>query len=189
MEETPQCKLLSSPSSTSNQRESTTIASTEKPTCEHKDVEQSKPAHECEDTKQLPSQTSSQPQEIQKSQVLQLSNNTEDKHEDTKKVIHVHAKQPPRETSNESPSVEEFSDSLTAIKLLKLGHNDHIKAYPWAHQASENFSQTTPLVREEEEVEFLNIPHKLFGKYLTIAQKEQMRQVIDLPEVVMSKIG
>ena len=67
----------------------------------------------------------------------------------------MHAKQLPRETSNESPS-DNFLDSPTAMKPLKLSHNDHIEAYPWAHQASENLFKKTPLAQEEE-VEFLNI--------------------------------
>ena len=129
LEETPWYKLSASSSSTSTQPESMAIVSTKNPTCEHKDVEQCEPAHEYEDTKQLPPQKSSHSKEIKNFEVPQLSNHPENKTEDTDKVNNVHAKQLPRETSNESPS-DNFLDSPTAMKPLKLSHNDHIEAYP-----------------------------------------------------------
>ena len=190
LEKTPECKLSVSSSSSSAEPENTTTISTENPTCGHKNVEQCEPTHECEDTKQPPSQASSQPQEIQKSQVSQLSNKQGNKNEDTEKVIHVHVKQPQTKNSDEFLSSEDFSDrsTSTAIKPLKLSYNNHKEAYPWAHEASKNFSKTTPLAQEEEEVEFLNMTYRSLPKYITTAQKEKMRQSINLTGAAMRKI-
>ena len=189
LEKTPECKLTVSPSSTSAQPDNTATISTEKLTCGHKDVEQFEPTHEYEDTKQASSTKSSPLQEIQKSEVSELSNKQGNKTEDTNKVILVHAKQSPSETSNESPSEEDFLDrsTSTAIKPLKLSFSNHIEAYPWAHEASKNFSKMTPLA-EEEEVEFLSMTYRSLPKYLTTAQKEKMRQGINLTEAAMRKI-
>ena len=186
LEDRHQCKLSVSPSSTSAQPESTAMISTQKATCENKGMEQSNPANKYEDTKQVTSQKSSQPQEVQKSQVSKLSNSTQSKTGATEKVVQVHAKHALRGHSNESPS-EDFLDSHTPMKPLKLSHDDHIEAYPWAHQASENLFKKTPLAGEEE-VEFMNIAYRSLGQYLTIAQREQMRQLIELPYITMVKI-
>ena len=173
---TPKCKPLASPSSTSNQEEST-IDSTKKPTCEDKVIKQSKPTNKCEEMKQLKAQ------QLQKSEVQQLSSPV-DKKENTEKLIEASAKQPTMEISNDSPSEDSFSQDSNS---LKLSHNDHIEAYPWAHQASENFSKTTPLA-EKEEVEFPNISYTSFRKYLTAEQRENMIELIALPQVSLKKI-
>ena len=90
--------------------------------------------------------------------------------------------------AKQSPSEEHFLDSSTPIKSLKLSHEDHIAAYPWAHEASKNFNKRTPLAQEDEEVEFLNMSYRQLPRYLTLAQKEQMRQGITLTDAAMRKI-
>ena len=163
LKNTPKCKPLASPSSTSNQEESTMIDSTKKPICEDKHIKQSKPAHKCKEMNQLKTQ------QLQKSEVQQLSSPVEKK-ENTEKLIEASAKQPPMEISNDSPSEDSFSQDSNS---LKLSHNDRIEAYPWAHQALGNFSKTTPLA-EKEEVEFPNISYTSFRKSLTAEQRENM---------------
>ena len=121
-------------------------------------------------------------QQLQKSEVQQLSSPV-DKKENTEKPIEASAKQPPMEISNDSPSEDSFSQDSNS---LKLSHNDHIEAYPWAHQASENFSKTTPLA-EKEEVEFPNISYTSFRKYLTAEQRENMIELIALPQASLKK--
>ena len=177
LNKTPRCKLSSSPSSTSSQQESTTIVSIEKTTCEQKDVEQCKPTHLFKHTKELTSL------QLEKSHLSQLSNQV-DKNEDTDDVIEASPKQPPTEISDESPSENSFSSHT---KPLKLSHNDHIEAYPWAHQASENFSKRMPLAGKEE-VEYINISYTSFRRYLTAAQRENMIEYITLPQVSLEKI-
>ena len=169
LDNTPQWKLPSSPSSTSNQQESTTRLLTKKQTYEHKDVEQSKPPYEYEEIKQLPSQ------EVHKFQVSQLSSPV-DKNEDTNTVIEA--------SGNQSPSENTFH---LHTKSLKLSRKDHIEAYPWAHKASGNFSKTTPLAGTGE-VEFPNIAYASFRKYLTAAQREHMIKIITLPQASLDKI-
>ena len=177
LEDTHQCKLSSSPSSASNQRQSTTAAFTTKQPCEDKDVEQSKPTHLCADTKKIP------PQELHKSEVSQLSGLVH-KNEDTDKMIEASLKQHPTEISNKSSSENSFH---SYTKPLKLSRNDHIEAYPWAHQASENFSKTTPLAGKEE-IEFPNITYASFRKYLTTEQREKMIEYIALTDASVEKI-
>ena len=166
LEDMTQCKLFASPSSTSTPPEKTTIASIKIEPCKHKDVEQCETTHEYEHTKELPSQNSSQLLEEQK---YELS-------------------QPTRDTSNGAQPEEDILDSSTAIKPLKLSHSDHIEAYPWAHNASRNFSIATPLAEEDQEVEFINMKYRSLPKYLTSQQREQMKQVITLTEVAMQRI-
>ena len=171
-EDTHQCKL--SASSTSTPPESTTILSTEKTTCEHKDLQQFKQTHQCEDTKELPSQKSSQPQ------VLSPCNHNED----TGKGIDAVERQPHIKTSSKSPSEEYNFESPKVPRTLS--RNDHIEAYPWAHEASKNFHKTTPLASNEEIV-FLNLSFKEINNF-TIEQKKQMRQPIHLTDAALRKI-
>ena len=127
--------------------------------------------------------TKKAPQEKKKSEVY---NSPGDKNKHTEEVIH--ARQPTGDTSNEHPSSEDFSESGTAMKPLKLTHKDHIEAYPWAHNASRNFQQITPLVKLNEEFEYVNMKYRSLPKYLTSKQREQMRQLITLTEGAMQKI-
>ena len=105
LEDMTQCKLFTSPSSTSTPPEKTTIASIKTEPCQHKDVEQCETTHEYEHTKDLPSQNSSQLLEEQKYEVSQ----------------------PTRDTSNRPQSEEDIFDSSTAIKPLNLSHSNHIE--------------------------------------------------------------
>ena len=99
-------------------------------------------------------------------------------------MIKASSKQPPTEISDESSSENSFS---SYTKPLKLSHNDHIEAYPWAHQASDNFSKRMPLAGKEE-VEYINIAYTSFKRYLTAAQRENMIEYITLPQVSLKKI-
>ena len=181
LENTPRCKRSIPPSSTSTVQESTTIVCT------------GKPNHQYEETKELTSQNSFQQQEVQESTAA-------NKNECTEKVTNIGTKQPPRKNSNEPPNNlqtpklpkqpprKTSSDPPSQLQPLKLNHNDHIEAYPWAHEASKNFHKTTPLAGQEEEVEFLNISYRSLPNNLTTAQKEQMRQPIALTDAALRKI-
>ena len=86
LEETPQYKAVSIIIFNFNSTRKYSNSLHKNPTCEHKNVEQCEPAHEYEDTKQLPPQKSSHSKEIKKFEVSQLFNRPENKTEDTDKV-------------------------------------------------------------------------------------------------------
>ena len=193
LENTPQCKLSIPSSSTLTMQESTTIVSTEKPTCEHKDVDHSKPTDQDEKTKELTSQNTSQQQQ----QAQQFTPTY--KNEDNEKVGNINTKNATRKTTNEpprnhqtpklqkQPPLKKSSASSSVLHPLKLNRNDHIEAYPWAHEASKNFHKTTPLAGKEE-VEFLNVSYRTLPQKITTAQKEQMRQPIALTDAALRRI-
>ena len=68
-------------------------------------------------------------------------------------------------------------------KIRKLTHEQHKKAYPWAHNASEKYNMKTPLA---EKVEYLKHPD--IPKLLTSNMKKTMMTAIVLPDEVTEEI-
>ena len=74
--------------------------------------------------------------------------------------------------------------NINRIKPAKLTHDQHNRAYPWAHAASKNMFKKTPLAKELE-----YILHNDIGTMLTNKMKRKICQVIELPCEVMEEIN
>ena len=70
------------------------------------------------------------------------------------------------------------------FKSRKLRHDQYKTAYPWAHEASQNTFEKTPLAQEVEYISSNNIE-----QVLTMKMKEKLCKVIELPPEVMEEIN
>ena len=73
-----------------------------------------------------------------------------------------------------------------AVEPLKLSPKEYYEAYPWADEASENKFNKTELANE---IEYVNIPQQSIGNYLTSRMRDQLKENINLPDVVTEKIN
>ena len=112
-------------------------------------------------------------------------------------IKQIYAKQPEERTLDESntkdqpPSLNSMKPTkrtshTPAVQPLKLSQQEYLQAYPWAHKASENTFNKTELSKE---VEYVNIPQHSIGKYLTSEMRDQLKENINLPDVVIEKIN
>ena len=112
-------------------------------------------------------------------------------------VNHVCARKPGNRILDES-NMEDQEWSLSgmsppggtshapAVQPLKLSQKEYQEAYPWADEASKNAFNKTEL---SNEVEYINISQCLIGNYLTSRMRNQLKENINLPDVVIEKVN
>ena len=119
------------------------------------------------------------------------------KMEATETINRICAKQPEKRTSDESNAEDQPQSSNSMqfpkrtsqapdVQSLKLSQKEHHQAYPWAHEASKNTFRKTEL---SSEVEYVNITQNTIGKYFTSRMKDQLKEKINLPDVITEKIN
>ena len=90
------------------------------------------------------------------------------------------------QSSNSMQHTKRTTSQAPDVQSLKLSQKEHNQAYPWAQEASKNTFCKTEL---SNEVEYVNISQHSIGKYFTSRMKDQLKEKINLPDVITEKIN
>ena len=98
--------------------------------------------------------------------------------ETTGDIVHVYAENKQKEQKNQ-PSTSDVPQKSNS----KLTHQQHIRAYPWAHDASRNTFTKSNLASEVEYIDTRQI-----DKFLTTEMKKKLTTPIKLPKRIVQEI-